>query len=151
MLCHAKPSMCTLECHFCVCIYIYIYIDKYTTALRWLQTAHLFNSSPPSASYMHEVIRVSIGSHNCLLLVQHQSINWANTDLLSIGTLGTNLSEIWIKIQTFYSGKYIWKCCLWWSSHFCLVQEGSSCRIYTMIADNLVVQGARASAAMVLT
>ena len=31
--------------------------------------------------------------------VWHQAITWTNADFLSIGPLGTNLSEIQIKIQ----------------------------------------------------
>ena len=59
---------------------------------------------------------VSIASGNGLLPVWHQSITWTNDDLLSIGSLGTNFSEIEIKI--FHSWKYIWKCHLQNGSHF---------------------------------
>ena len=41
---------------------------------------------------------ISIGSDNGLLPIQRQAIIWTNDDLLSIGT---NFSEISIKIQTF--------------------------------------------------
>ena len=44
---------------------------------------------------------VSIGSDNGLAPVRRQAITWTNADLLSIGPLGTYLSEIWIKIQSF--------------------------------------------------
>ena len=44
---------------------------------------------------------ISIGSDNGLLPVQHQAITWTNADLLSIGPLGINFSEIWIKKQKF--------------------------------------------------
>ena len=47
---------------------------------------------------------VSIGSGNQvmgLLLVRRQAITWTNADLLSIGPLGTNFSEILIEIQNF--------------------------------------------------
>ena len=44
---------------------------------------------------------VSIGSGNGLSPVWHQTITWANAGLLSIGPLGTNFSEIRIKIQIF--------------------------------------------------
>ena len=36
---------------------------------------------------------------NDLSTVRCQAITWINDDELSIGPLGTNLSEIWIKIQ----------------------------------------------------
>ena len=44
---------------------------------------------------------VSIGSGNGLSPVQRQAITWTNAGLLSIGPLGTNFSEIWIKTQKF--------------------------------------------------
>ena len=43
----------------------------------------------------------SIGSDNGLSPIQRQAIIWTNAWLLSIGPLGTNFSEIWIKIQNF--------------------------------------------------
>ena len=42
-----------------------------------------------------------IGSHNGLLPVWRQAIIWTNTELLSIGPLRTNFSEILIEIRTF--------------------------------------------------
>ena len=44
---------------------------------------------------------VSIGSDNGLLPIRRQAIIWTNAGLLSIGPLGTNFSEILIKIQNF--------------------------------------------------
>ena len=41
---------------------------------------------------------MGIGSDNGLLPVQHQAITSTNADLLSIGPLGTNFSEILIKV-----------------------------------------------------
>ena len=38
---------------------------------------------------------ISIGSGNGLSPVRRQAITWTNAGFLSIGTLGTNLSEIW--------------------------------------------------------
>ena len=37
-----------------------------------------------------------IGSDNGSSTDRHQAIIWTNDSILSIGTLGTNLSEIWI-------------------------------------------------------
>ena len=45
--------------------------------------------------------QVSIGSDNGLLPIQHQAIISTNSGLLSIGPLGTNVSEMLIKIQNF--------------------------------------------------
>ena len=42
-----------------------------------------------------------------------QAITWTNTELLSIGPLGTNFCEIWNKIQKFYWWKCISKYCAW--------------------------------------
>ena len=58
----------------------------------------ILNSATPSAAYM-SVNRVSIGSDNGLSPIQHLAINWTNT--CPIGPLGTNFSEILIKIQNF--------------------------------------------------
>ena len=48
-----------------------------------------------------------IGSDNGLSPGRRQAIIWTNTGILFIGPLGTNLSEIFIKILTF---SCIWKC-----------------------------------------
>ena len=45
--------------------------------------------------------RVSIGSDNGLSPILRQAIIWASTRLLLIESLGTNFSEIWVKIQNF--------------------------------------------------
>ena len=58
--------------------------------------------------WVRELVR--IGSGNGLLPVQPQAITWTNADLLQIGPLVTNFSEILIEIQTFsLKKKYIWK------------------------------------------
>ena len=43
----------------------------------------------------------SIGSDNCLSPGRRQAIIWTNAGILLIGPLGTNFSEILIKMQTF--------------------------------------------------
>ena len=62
------------------------------------QQHSIFNSALPSAEYM-SVNWVSIGSGNGLSPVQCQAITWTNAGLLLIGLLGTNFSEIQIKIK----------------------------------------------------
>ena len=42
-----------------------------------------------------------IGSDNGLLPDRHQAITWTNAGILLIGPLGTNFSEILIRIETF--------------------------------------------------
>ena len=61
----------------------------------------MFNSSPPKCSIYATVSWVSIGSDNGFSPVRRQAIIWTNAGLLSIGPLGTNFSEILIKIQNF--------------------------------------------------
>ena len=46
------------------------------------------------------------------------TVMWTNTDLLSIGLLGTIFSKIWIAIQTCLARKHIYECCLQNDSHF---------------------------------
>ena len=51
-----------------------------------------------------------ICSDNGMSLVQFQAIICINDCLLVTGTLGTNLTEIWIRIPQFWCKKCIWKC-----------------------------------------
>ena len=44
---------------------------------------------------------VSTGSDNGLSPLRRQAITWTNAALLSIGLLGTNFNEIWIRILSF--------------------------------------------------
>ena len=58
----------------------------------------------PSAAYMHPSVNwVSIGSGNGLSPGRCQAITWTNAGLLSIGPLGPNLCEVWIKIKKLFS------------------------------------------------
>ena len=54
-------------------------------------------------SYMAAWILKIFVSVNGMLPTQHQAITWTNADLLLIGSLGTNLSEIWTKIQNSFN------------------------------------------------
>ena len=62
--------------------------------------SNCINSSPPSAVYM-SMNWVSIVSGNGLLPVRRQAITWTNAGLLSNRHMGTNFSEIWIRILSF--------------------------------------------------
>ena len=63
---------------------------------------HVLTHLPLVLHVMYASVKwVSFGSGNGLLPVGHQAITWTNPDLLSIGPLGTNFSEIWIEILTF--------------------------------------------------
>ena len=60
-----------------------------------------------------------IGSDNGLSPGRRQAIIWTNASILSIGPLGTNFSEISIKIDIFPFKKiYIWICCMENGGHF---------------------------------
>ena len=60
-------------------------------------------------------------SGNGLSSILRQAITWTSADLLSIGPLGTNFSEIWIKLQNFSFIKMDLKMyCLWNGGHFIL-------------------------------
>ena len=58
------------------------------------------NSLRPSEAYM-SVDKTTVASNNGLSPVRHWAIIWTNTGLLLIGPLGTNVSDIGIKIQQF--------------------------------------------------
>ena len=56
------------------------------------------------------VQHTTIASDNGLSPVRRQAIISSNAGILLIGPLGTNFSEILIKINTFSFKKCIWKC-----------------------------------------
>ena len=82
---------------------------------------------------------VSIGSGNGLAPVWRQAIAWTNADLLSIGPLGTNFSEILMLILTFSFKKKQLK----WQPFWCRGDE--------LMADHHLSLGPRASADIRLT
>ena len=85
-------------------------LKEIATAYQWMCDCHkwtIFLSRSclthlPLAPHIYASVNwVCIGSDNGLSPVRRQAITWTNTDLLSIGALGTNLNEIRIKIQNF--------------------------------------------------
>ena len=70
------------------------------TARGKIIVKQVYSWTSPSAAFV-SVNWVSIGSGNDLSPVQCQIITWTNADLLSIGSLQTDLSEIWTEIQNF--------------------------------------------------
>ena len=69
------------------------------TSLQPHKTHLTVIDSPPSAAYMNQSVdRVRVGSNNGLSPIRRQAIIWVNDRLLSFGPLGTNFSEILIKI-----------------------------------------------------
>ena len=109
---------------------------------------------------------IIIGSDNALSPGRRQAIIWINAGILLIEPLGTNLIETLIEILAFSFKKMCLKVssAKWWpfcldlnvlmSRHWdCAGRTGTrlSHTANTMAADGLETQGARASAAMVLT
>ena len=75
-------------------------VDELTKFRKWDNLFQAYNSLRPGD--IHASLNcVIIVSDNGLSPVRHQSISWTNADLLLIGSLGANFSEIWIKLQTF--------------------------------------------------
>ena len=65
------------------------------------------------------VIKLAIiGSDNGLSPDRRQAIIWTNAGILLVGPLGTNFSEILIKIHAFSLKKRIWKYRLENGGHF---------------------------------
>ena len=78
-------------------------------------TVHLFNISRPNDIYIYIYLnKAIIGSDNDLSPVKGQSIILTNADLLTIGTLATSLSEIFMKMQTFSVRKIQFKMSAKW-------------------------------------
>ena len=92
-----------------------------------------------------------IGSDNGLSPCRRQTISCTNAGILKTGPLGTNFSEISIQIHTFSIKKMHFKRLSGKWQPFCLGLSVVSSQYYTMAVDDLSLQGARASAAMVLT
>ena len=66
---------------------------------HWGRVTHICVSKLPS-----------IGSDNGLSPGRRQAIIWTNAGILLIGALGTNVSEILVKIVHFHWRKCFWKC-----------------------------------------
>ena len=71
--------------------------------MRIKSNATAFNSTPPNAAYMRQWIGSALVKVMACRLFElgSQAIIETNAGLLSIGPLGTNFSEILIKIQNF--------------------------------------------------
>ena len=65
------------------------------------QFCNNFNSLRPSDAYICVGNLTTIGSENGLSPGRRQAIIWTNAEILLIGPLGTNFSEIQIGIQAF--------------------------------------------------
>ena len=78
--------------------------DLISSLLKWIQPNNYQLISADCHIYA-SVNLVSIGSDNGLSPMRRQAITWTNACLLSIEPLGTNFSEVLIKIPNFSSMK----------------------------------------------
>ena len=67
----------------------------------------IFNSLRSSDVFMRYKIKHSLVQ---ILAALYRAIIWTNAGVLSSGPPGTNLNEIWIKIQNLNWRIYLWKC-----------------------------------------
>ena len=74
---------------------------KYLKSLRATAPTHPPHKSLNSSPLYSSINRVIIGSGNGLSPGRRQAITWTNAGLLSIRPLGTNFSEIQIKVHNF--------------------------------------------------
>ena len=82
-------------------------------------------------SIIKSVNRVSIGSDNGMSLTRRQTIILTNAGLLSFGPLGTNFSEILMKIQKFsLKKKCVWKYRLRNGGHFVQGEVSWCCGVH---------------------
>ena len=100
-------------------------VKRYSTAKllyfgQWQSTVHKRWHLTHWGRATHICVRklTIIASDNGLSPGRRQAIIWNNAGILSNGLLGTNLSEILIKILTFISWKCAWKCRLRNGGHF---------------------------------
>ena len=82
----------------------------------------------PLAPHICVTERGQYGSDNGLSSVRHQAITWTNTDLLSIGPLGTTSMKLKSKYKTFLFVKNIWKCHLRNGRHWVQGEQISFCK-----------------------
>ena len=81
----------------------WIYFRNYKTYSRFkvLQQSMFILSHSGRVTYICISKQITIGSDNGLLPDQRQAIIWTNAEIMLIAPIGTNLSEILIKIYTF--------------------------------------------------
>ena len=106
------------------------YLKHHITALWWTDCWLLPLTRLGGVTHICVSEITIIGSDNGLLPGRRQAIIWTNAGILLIGTLGTNFSEILIKIYIFSFKKMYLKMssAKWWQ--FCLglnVLQGYPC------------------------
>ena len=84
--------------------------------MPWHWSGDMLLSEPMMVNLLTHIC--IIGSNNGLSPGQRQAIIWTNAGILLLAPLGTNFSEILIKIYTFSVMKIHLKCRLWNGGHF---------------------------------
>ena len=107
---HIHSRKCIWECNL-QNVSHFVYAWKYLTHLPLV--LHIYAS----------VNWAIIGSGNGLSPIWCQAITWTNAGLLSIGLLGTNFSEFWIRILSLSCKKMNLKMLSAKCQPFCLCQE----------------------------
>ena len=93
---------------------------------RYVYMRFLLTHTPLMLHIHAPVNWVSTGSDNGLSLVWRQAITWPNADVLSIGSLGANFSQIHIKIQN-----SLWPCdVIWRLSSLLTLLQVTACHIF---------------------
>ena len=151
--------LCIFHCEF---VLRYKNIFAFSITSQHWDGAGVVNASLPTSPYMHQWIMSALVRIMACRLFSTKPLFKTSAGLLSIGPLRRNLSEILIKIQNFSLMKMHLKIssAKWWpfypvGDELKALSHGWErlllLAVYTMDADDLATQGARASAAMVST
>ena len=81
-----------IHCTWCVCVCAWRGSPHKRQLTHWGRVTHICVSKLPI-----------LGSDNGLSLIRRQAIIWTNAGILLIRTLGTNFSEIFIQIHSFWN------------------------------------------------
>ena len=93
--------------------------SPYSALMQYNPDTTVYQLISPQCCIYASMNWVIIASGNGLSPVRHQAITWTNAGLLSIGPLGTYLSEFESEFYHFHSRKCNWKCRLPKGRPFC--------------------------------
>ena len=106
------------QCHINNTVHYWIGEVQLVPIIAWSFTTWWCLTHWERVIHLRVVNLTIIGTDNGLLPDQHQAITWTNAEILLIGPLGTNFSEVLIKIHIhFHSRK-----CMMASSHGSIFQ-----------------------------
>ena len=110
---------CTNVCGIVSIVFSWYLCGSEVLCVCFLGFSRLTHSSAPSAAYMRRWTGSTLAqTMNGLSPIRREAIIWTSVGILLIGPLGTNFSEIWIKIRNFSFKKMYLKCRLWNGGHF---------------------------------